>query len=121
MQRHVLETIDPRVLGRRLQEARKARGLTQQDVADSLTVARTTVTALEKGARRVQPQELVQLARLYGTAVSDLVGPKERTADFAVQFRTSVADVGSQLTRTELDLGVQEFQRLCEDYVYVET
>ena len=50
MEERALENIDPRALARRLQEARKARGLTQQDVADSLAVARTTITALEKGS-----------------------------------------------------------------------
>ncbi len=120
MQRHVLETIDPRGLGQRLQEARKARGLTQQDAADSLSVARTTVTALEKGERRIRPDELIQLATLYGRNVSDLVGPRELTAEFSVQFRTAVAGVGSQQAKTELEQGLQEFQRLCEDYLYLE-
>lgn len=120
MQQHVLETMDPRVLGRRLQEARKARGLTQQDVAESLAVARTTVTALEKGDRRIRPDELIQLAKLYARLVGDLVGPREPMADFAMQFRTAVARTGSQQAQTELDQGVQEFQRLCEDYLYLE-
>ena len=120
MQQHVLETIDPRGLGRRLQEARKARGITQQDVADSLSVARTTITALEKGERRIRPDELIQLAKLYGRNVSDLVGPREATAEFSVQFRTAVAGAASQQAKTELEQGVQEFQRLCEDYLYLE-
>jgi Zn-dependent peptidase ImmA (M78 family)/transcriptional regulator with XRE-family HTH domain len=120
MQQHVLETMDPRVLGRRLQEARKARGLTQQDVAESLAMARTTVTALEKGDRRIRPDELIQLAKLYGRFVGDLVGLREPMADFAMQFRTAVARTGSQQAQTELDQGVQEFQRLCEDYLYLE-
>ena len=120
MQQHVLETIDPRSLGQRLQEARKGRGLTQQDVANSLSVARTTVTALEKGERRIRPDELIQLAKLYGRNVSDLVGPRELTAEFSMQFRTAVSGAGSQQAKTELEQGVQEFQRLCEDYLYLE-
>lgn len=120
MQQHVLETIDPRVLGQRLQEARKARGFTQQDVADSLAVVRTTVTALEKGERRIRPDELIQLAKLYGRNMSDLVGPRELSADFSVQFRTAVAGAGSQQAQMELEQGVQELQRLCEDYLYLE-
>ena len=76
MRQHVIETIDPRALGRRLQEARKARGITQQEVAESLAVARTTVTALEKGERRPRPDELIQMARLYGRSVGDSLGPK---------------------------------------------
>ncbi len=49
MEKHVLDTIDPKLLGQRLQDSRKARGLTQQDVANELGMARTTVTALERG------------------------------------------------------------------------
>lgn len=120
MQQHVLEAIDPKVLGHRIQEARKARGLTQQDVAETLAVARTTVTAIEKGERRIRPDELIQLARLYGRSVSEFVGPREPAADFAVQFRTAVASAGSQGAQLELEQGVQEFQRLCEDYLYLE-
>ena len=120
MQHHVIDTIDPRVLGRRLQEARKARGFTQQDVADSLAVARTTITALEKGERRTRPDELIQMARLYGRPVGDFVGPREPMADFAVQFRTAVAGAGSPQEQKELGQAVQEFQRLCEDYLYLE-
>ncbi len=120
MQQHVMETIDPRVLGQRLQEARKARNLTQQDVAESLSVARTTITALEKGERRPRPGELIQMARLYGRPVSDFVGSKEPIADFAVQFRTAVSNASSPGAQQELEQAVQEFQRLCEDYRYLE-
>ena len=120
MQQHVMETIDPRVLGQRLQEARKARNLTQQDVAESLSVARTTITALEKGERRPRPGELIQMARLYGRPVSDFVGSKEPIADFAVQFRTAVSNAASPGAQQELEQAVQEFQRLCENYRYLE-
>ena len=54
--------IEPRQLGRRLREARKARSLTQQEVAEALAVARNTVTAMEKGERRVQPDDICRIA-----------------------------------------------------------
>ena len=117
---HVIETIDPRVLGRRLQEARKARGFTQQEVADSVAVARTTITALEKGERRPRPDELMQMARLYGRSVGDFVGPREPTADFTVQFRMAVSGAASLDAQEELRQAIQEFQGLCEDYLYLE-
>ncbi|MYD86657.1 MAG: ImmA/IrrE family metallo-endopeptidase [Acidobacteria bacterium] len=118
MEERALESIDPRALGRRLQEARKARGLTQQDAADALSVARTTVTALEKGERRMRPGELIQLARLFGRPVSEFVGPKEPIADFAVQFRRSAG--GDEGADAETTAAVEEFSRLCEDYLYLE-
>ena len=49
MHESVVDAVVPGILGQGLQKARRARGLTQQEVADSLELARTTVTALEKG------------------------------------------------------------------------
>ena len=120
MQRHFIESIPPLVIGRRLQEARKARGLTQQEVADSLQVARTTVTAVEKGERRIRPNELIQMAQLYGRPVGDFVGVKEPVSDFTVQFRAGVAKLDSRQSQDELQQAVEMFQRLCEDYLYLE-
>ena len=120
MQQHVLEATDPRVLGRRLRAARKARHLTQQQVADSLELARTTVTALEKGERRIRPNELIRLASLYGRSVNQLVGPREFQEDFSVQFRAAVAGAESQEAQDELEQAIQDFQGLCEDYLHLE-
>ena len=120
MHKHVIESIDPRTLGRRLQEARKARGLTQQDVAESLDLARTTITAIEKGERRPRPDELIHLAHLYGRLVGNFVGQRDPIPDFGVQFRTAVSKVDSPETQQELGRAVEEFQSLCEDYLYLE-
>jgi len=119
MEKHVLDTIDPKLLGQRLQDSRKARGLTQQDVANELGMARTTVTALEKGERRIQPKEIIELAKIYGREVSDLVSGRKILGDFAVQFRASVVKAGSY--QTEFEQAIREFQKLCEDYIYLET
>jgi Zn-dependent peptidase ImmA (M78 family)/DNA-binding XRE family transcriptional regulator len=118
MKEHALETIDPKVVGRRLQNARKARGLTQQDVANDLGIARTTVTAIEQGERRVRPEELIRLARLYGREVSEFVREREVVQEFAVQFRTAIAQAGRH--QSELAQSVDDFQRLCEDYLEIE-
>ncbi len=120
MQQHVLEATDPRVLGRRLRAARKARHLTQQQVAESLKLARTTITALEKGERRIRPNELIRLASLYGRSVSQLVGPREIREDFSVQFRAAVAGAETRQAQNELEQAIQSFQGLCEDYLYLE-
>ena len=120
MRPHVLEGSDPRVLGRRLQAARKARHLTQQEVAKSLELARTTIIALEQGKRRIRPNELIQLARLYGGSVSQLVGPREFREDFSVQFRAAVAGAETRQAQEELEQAIQSFQGLCEDYRHLE-
>lgn len=70
MGKHILHMIDLEFLGDRLADARRSRRLTQQQAADELGVARTTITAMEKGKRRPRAAELVKLAQLYGRPVS---------------------------------------------------
>jgi Zn-dependent peptidase ImmA (M78 family)/transcriptional regulator with XRE-family HTH domain len=108
---------DPRVLGARLQDARRARGLTQEAVAEKLGVARTTVVAIEKGERRVTAHEIRALAELYGRKVSDFVGHHVVTEDLVPQFRTTIKDSdGSQPLQTV----TEQLQRLSERYVELE-
>lgn len=90
---HGTQAVDPCALGRRLREARKARGFIQQDAAESLAVARTTITSLEQGNSKARADELIRLASLYSKRVSDLVGPKDPDADFAIRFHTAAARV----------------------------
>ena len=121
MQESFVDTADPKLLGQRLQEARRARGLTQQHVAESMGMARTTVTALEKGDRRIRPGELISLAQLYGRPVGYFIGSRKTVSDFSVQFRTALNDTRGAETQQALNQGVHDFQDLCEDYLYLET
>jgi len=107
--------IDPRILGLRLQEARKATGMTQQEVADHLGMARTTVVAIEKGERKVTSQEVVQFAKLYKRAVSDLVSKRVVVESLVPQFRASQKDVD-----VSYDQAAIELQSRAEDYVELE-
>ena len=63
---NILENIDMRQLGKLLQQARKQRGMTQEDAAKLIEASRTTMIAIEKGDRRLKPGELIKLARAYG-------------------------------------------------------
>lgn len=115
---NILEKIDPKILGARLQEARRARGLKQQDVAEEMDMARTTVVAIEKGERRLIPDELIKLASFYGISVSKLLNRTTATQDFVPQFRYSWRkdfEENPELERVSFDL-----QQLSEDYAELE-
>src|SRR6266404_5557726 len=100
-----LQTIDPRQLGARLQELRRDAGLTQQQLADQVGMARTTIVAIEKGERRLTPAEAISLAKTCRRPVSDLVSRKPIVESFVPQFRStqeydsSVEEVGKELER----------------------
>jgi Zn-dependent peptidase ImmA (M78 family)/DNA-binding XRE family transcriptional regulator len=112
-----LAALDPQALGKRLQEARNSRGLTQQEAADRLGVARTTLTAIEKGERRVQPRELAQLAAIFNRSLGELLRPGEPAAPFSSQLRASLPEGPADEILNER---IDQFQALCEDYVELE-
>ena len=61
-------------LGTRIHALRKARRITQVQLAEQLGVSQQTVTAYESGKRRVPISHLPRLARLLGTSVEALLG-----------------------------------------------
>lgn len=107
----------PAVLLDRLRAARRARGFTQEEVAEHLGVARTTIVAVEKGDRQLRPDELVELARLYERPVGELLRETPVPEDFVAQFRLAPAlEPGDR----ELAVAVGTLQTLADDYVELE-
>ncbi len=118
MQPGTFEQLDPRALGSRLQDARRAAGLTQQHVADEMEMARTTVVAIEKGERKITPKECVGFAKLYRRQVSELVGREEVTEGFVPQFRSAERRVLA--AHGDFEESAYELQRRAEDYLELE-
>ena len=114
-----IDRIDPRVLGARLQDASRACGLTQQQVAKELRVARTTIVAMEKGERKTSPSELITLAKLYRRQMSELVGREQVTESFIPQFRSTERQ--TLAISAEYEKSAYELQRLSEDYAELES
>jgi Zn-dependent peptidase ImmA (M78 family)/transcriptional regulator with XRE-family HTH domain len=112
-----LQTQRSDVMIDRLRAARRARGLTQQDVAERLDMARTTLVAIEKGERPVRPQELIELARLYDRPLNELLRPIPVPEDFVAQFRLRIGEAKQD---DQLAGSVELLQELADDYVELE-
>src|SRR5438552_2530621 len=111
----LLETIDPRILGQRIAEARKARGKTQEEVADFLKCSRPTYIAIEKGDRAARSDEIIKLASFLGRKVHELVRPTEPVVDLQPHLR-AVAEKMKGTDAKALNAAINELQRLAEDY-----
>jgi transcriptional regulator with XRE-family HTH domain len=61
-------------LGARVAELRKARDITQVQVAEHLGVSQQTANAYETGYRRIPVSALPPLARFLGVSLDELVG-----------------------------------------------
>ena len=107
----VLEGLKSHDVGERLRIARVAAGITQADAAAGIDVARTTLIAIEKGQRRIQPDELRRLVRLYDTSVNAVLRRESVYVDLVPRFRK---------LSTSTDEAAEEAARLLADLVQAE-
>lgn len=107
--------IDPRALGRRIIEARKARGKTQEEAAEFLGYSRPTYIAIEKGDRPAKPDEIIKLAAFFGRKVNELVRAGEPVTDLQPHLRAA-ADKMKAEDGAGLDIAIDQLQSLVEDY-----
>ena len=88
------EEIDPKILGQRLAEARKARGMTQEEVAEFLGYSRPTYIAIEKGDRPAKPDEVIKLAAYSAAMSTNWSGPASRSWTFSPSASRGRQDEG---------------------------
>lgn len=109
-----LEKVDPKLLGQRLGEARRARGITQEDAAKYLECSRPVLIAIEKGTRPPKADEIVKLASFYGRQVHELLRPGEPIVDLQPHLRAAAQR--AEADTPELVQAISELQRFAEDY-----
>ena len=61
----------------RLKELRKQKGLTQQELADEISVSKITVLRWENEERQIKPEKAQQLADYFGVSAGYLLGYSE--------------------------------------------
>lgn len=118
MNENILDTVDPIQIGERLQQARKRQGLTQEAAAKIINAARTTLTAIESGERRIKASELMKLAEAYGRDVSDFLRARPQIGELQVQFRSSMSRTLED--DTQVGSSIDLFQELCTNYLELE-
>jgi len=86
----------------RLKEAREYLGLSQQEVALTLSIPRTAITMIESGQRRVDSVELKTLAKLYQRPISYFTGEAELPLAADVALLAKQVSKLSEQDRSEL-------------------
>ena len=112
-------TINPRILGQRLAEARKARGITQEAAAAHIGCSRPTYIAIEKGERPAKPEETVKLAALFARPVHELLLQSEPITVLSPHLRGEVERVhpgNAAVVREQLAGGIEKFQQFLDQY-----
>lgn len=83
--------VRPDILGARLKAARVSASLSQEALAQTLGLARTTVVAIEAGKRKVSLEELRAFAEQLDVRESELLSAGTDSLDMALKFRSVAA------------------------------
>src|SRR5436309_1202969 len=93
-------------IGRRLRAARTDSGLTQDDAAVRVGLARTSLVAIEQGQRAAKPAELQRLAEVFAVSLNRLLGADTVHLDLVPRYRRIGTDDEEAL------IGVRALNRL---------
>ena len=112
--------VRPEVVGARLKSARTMSRMTQEAASVALSMARTTIVAIEAGKRQVAVTEIRAMASLYGVSEVDLLDDGSPSLELTVQFRSSLSESGASdevsvaATLNRLANGVIQLEALLE-------
>ncbi len=67
-----MKELNYKKIGERLRKLRKYMGLTQEQVAEILSVGRDAILRIEKGDRKIDLQELINFSKLYNISMDEL-------------------------------------------------
>lgn len=105
------EKLSDQEIGKRLRLAREGAKFTQQEAADAVKIARTTLAVVELGQRRARLDELQKLATLYKTSANAILRRESVHLDMVPRFR-KLADSS--------DVAIEDAARLLNDLVRAE-
>ena len=105
-------------LSRRLRDARVARGLSQQAVAEVVGVSRSAITQIEAGKRSVSTLELARLASCYRRPVTSFLADDEEHEDILVALHRVVPGLEAD---PEVRHQVDRCVNLCREGVSLES
>lgn len=112
-----LDQADRGKLGERLRLARTYAGITQEQAAQALGVARTTMVTIERGERQIRPEELEKLTEVYGVSVNSMLRETAVHVDLVGQYRRTMASASDQPSASE---ALKLLHQLATSYVELE-
>jgi transcriptional regulator with XRE-family HTH domain len=60
-------------VGKRIREAREAADMTQGELAQKISLVRTSIVNFESGRQRIPLEDIYRFAQIFGISISDLL------------------------------------------------
>ena len=84
-------------LGEKIQKLRKQRGLSQEALAEKVTVTRQTISKWEKGMSVPDSEQLIKIAVILETTVSELLGTQVENEEEPNRLAKELSRINTQL------------------------
>ena len=115
----IIALLEPKQVGRKLRLARKKQEMTQEEAAHVIGASRTTMVAIEKGERKIRPDELLNLAIAYEQDISVFLELSRAETLFAdPQFR-GPSRLDSKIDAV-IEVWIEELRSLSYSYFELE-
>ena len=98
-------------IGLRIMELRKAKGLSQEDLAKCIEISRPSLAQIELGNRNVGVFELFRLSQVLGFSLDEFLSPDFKT-DETLQYEQPKIEEKSDLRISIPDLKVDKFKNV---------
>ena len=102
-------------IGNRIKVLRKAVGMSQERLAELLSVSRPTVSQIENGDRKVSAEELKKLADIFNTSMDSLLNPKKEPKVFVKESRT----VYQTKPQIRINIPQKNLEKFREVFLYI--
>ncbi len=89
-----------------LKKLRNERSLTQQNVADGISIKQTSYGDLENGKSKLYAARLWQLADFFGVSVGRFCGEKPDDSEQVKVLQQRIEELAAKLAQSELTVGI---------------
>jgi len=112
------------MLGKKIQQLRKEKGLSQEELASKLTISRQAISKWELGESMPDTENIVQLSKLFGVSTDYLLYDEYESEKDATEAKTSVekADIvlfDTQEEHAEIKQGKRKLYKRLEFWIVI--
>ena len=99
-------------IGNKVKEIRKARGYTQQDIADKLGVKKNTISQWESGVRNMSFEQIVQFAKVVGVTLDYFNDNTPERTLFQAMAQLESVFTSSNIPEADKDKAYQDIMKI---------
>lgn len=98
-------------VGKRIQEIRKLRGMSQDDLGEKLEVTRSFISKLENGKKKISLDHVDKIAKIFGVLPEDLLVDKTKL----IKNHDDLIILREKFTNNEIDMMVRYAKTVIEE------